>query len=994
MDYERIKNPPAEFRPVSFWSWNDYLSKEELIRQIEELRDKGWGGFFMHPRVGLLTRYDSEEWHEIINTCAEKAKEEGFFAWLYDEDRWPSGYGSGKVALTEEYRSRALVLLKESQITDNDTVFTTYEDQGITYSIAKRVSPLGDPWFNGTSFVDLMNPKAVECFLDNVHEHYKAHCGERFGHEVPGVFTDEPSYLMRNAYEMPALPWSEYLEDFFEARYGYSIREHLPELFFDIGDYQKTRYQFLDSASSLFLESFTKQYARWCEKNDLKLVGHLMAEDSLSYQTGWVGSVMPHYEYMSYPGIDKLGRRVNQNVTVKQAASVADQLGKERVLSEVFGCIGQQSGFVDQAWIANWEAVLGINFVAPHLTLYSMRGERKRDFPSNISYPQPWWEDEKVFADYLSRLSMLMTDGKRDVKILVIHTIASCWSVYTPMRNMSGECDVPFQELADQMLAENLDFHFGDESIMQRHASVKDGKLILGNCEYAAVVLPPAVTLKANTYDLLDEFVAQAGSDKLICIEPLPTRMDGEMTQRTLPERRTAVSIDAGIQLLLETFPEHIQTLDRASGANADRIYCAVRKMESGKAYLFVNTENTREVQTRIIIQEDQRPCVLDLATGEFHVLPCRTEQGKVIVDATFYPSGSLALFCPNGIIESKPEKKVLGTGVAFDSFTRMISKAREYRVELLAPNVLPVNRVTLELDGKKVADHAPLARVWKDHFYAAEAGTPFKADYEFEVSSVPAGDVFAVVECAHHLDRITLNGQEIRPLGTAGGQKKYDPEVNYLDINFNKIPLAGIQKGKNILSIEGAKFNNTNGAGGHRVIEDYQEYRYTELDAIYIIGEFAVDDIDRRAFRINGGSLSPQHQNLAATGCPFYVGRAVIKAKLDFDGSADGAMLHLNSANCCTAAVKVNGQMVGMNYLQPFLYDVSGFLKKGTNEIEVEIANTLFNLLGPNWIDGVENVTYVCPELFSDFTKYTETYTFMPFGIEGIEILKEDEEK
>jgi len=47
---EKFKNPGMEFRSAPFWSWNDDLRKEELGRQIKEMKEKGMGGFFMHSR--------------------------------------------------------------------------------------------------------------------------------------------------------------------------------------------------------------------------------------------------------------------------------------------------------------------------------------------------------------------------------------------------------------------------------------------------------------------------------------------------------------------------------------------------------------------------------------------------------------------------------------------------------------------------------------------------------------------------------------------------------------------------------------------------------------------------------------------------------------------------------------------------------------------------------------------------------------------------------
>ena len=159
---------------------------------------------------------------------------------------------------------------------------------------------------------------------------------------------------------------------------------------------------------------------KFTKTGPLKFVGHFMAEDSCCYQTPWVGDVMSHYEYMTWPGTDKLSRTISQNVTNKQASTVADQLNKERAFSEVFGCEGGQVAFFERKWIGDWQTVLGINFVNHHLSLYSMRGERKRDYPANLFYQQPWWDEEKYLADYFARICAFSAEGKRDVSILYL----------------------------------------------------------------------------------------------------------------------------------------------------------------------------------------------------------------------------------------------------------------------------------------------------------------------------------------------------------------------------------------------------------------------------------------------------------------------------------------------------------------------------------------------------------------------------------------------
>ncbi|KRG13781.1 hypothetical protein ACA29_07795 [Lederbergia galactosidilytica] len=114
---EQFQNPGMEFRGKPFWAWNGKLEEKELLRQIDILKEMGFGGFFMHSRTGLVTEYLSDEWFHLINTCADRAKELGMEAWLYDEDRWPSGTAGGEVTKNPEYRLK-FIRLKVLSIED------------------------------------------------------------------------------------------------------------------------------------------------------------------------------------------------------------------------------------------------------------------------------------------------------------------------------------------------------------------------------------------------------------------------------------------------------------------------------------------------------------------------------------------------------------------------------------------------------------------------------------------------------------------------------------------------------------------------------------------------------------------------------------------------------------------------------------------------------------------------------------------------------------
>ena len=92
---ELFQNPTNEYRGAPFWAWNQALSPEVLVKHIDYFKEMGIGGFHMHCRTGLDTPYLGDEYKACVRACVDKAKKDGMYAYLYDEDRWPSGAATG-----------------------------------------------------------------------------------------------------------------------------------------------------------------------------------------------------------------------------------------------------------------------------------------------------------------------------------------------------------------------------------------------------------------------------------------------------------------------------------------------------------------------------------------------------------------------------------------------------------------------------------------------------------------------------------------------------------------------------------------------------------------------------------------------------------------------------------------------------------------------------------------------------------------------------------
>ena len=110
---ELFKNPTSEYRGAPFWAWNSALEEQSLCEQIDIFNEMGFGGFNMHVRQGLETEYLGDDFFRAVKACVKKAEENGMYAWLYDEDRWPSGCAGGIVTKTVKHRVKRIVMRSE-----------------------------------------------------------------------------------------------------------------------------------------------------------------------------------------------------------------------------------------------------------------------------------------------------------------------------------------------------------------------------------------------------------------------------------------------------------------------------------------------------------------------------------------------------------------------------------------------------------------------------------------------------------------------------------------------------------------------------------------------------------------------------------------------------------------------------------------------------------------------------------------------------------------
>lgn len=540
---EEFASPSVAWRGKPFWSWNGELRGAELVRQAHIMKEMGLGGFFMHSRLGLITEYLGEEWFRLINEVADAAEADGMEAWLYDEDRWPSGSAGGKATVDPRYRMKSLYVYEsDPELADwNGESFALYAAKldGIDLYDYRELDPShftcpGDAvravktaveemsaaakeqpgeWkvlrfaivpdepssvYNGATYLDTMSREATEHFIELTHAQYAKHCGDRLGRSIKGIFTDEPhrGHCFDNRQERDgtvscATAWTDDLFEEFEKRYGFPCRPILPELFYRKNGVKvaPVKLFYIDLANALFLERFAAPINDWCRAHDMILTGHVLHEDSLMNQTVPNGSLMRYYEYMGYPGVDVLTEHNRCYWIVKQLSSAARQLGKPWLLSELYGVTGWQFSFKGHKNVGDWQALFGINVRCQHLSWYTMEGEAKRDYPASILHQSPWYHDYKTVEDHFARMGVVLSEGRPDCSVLLLNPIESVWcQAYAGwadwISNISPDVEPyeeRYKELFHFLTDHQIDFDYGEEEMLSRLASVEteNGRAIL-----------------------------------------------------------------------------------------------------------------------------------------------------------------------------------------------------------------------------------------------------------------------------------------------------------------------------------------------------------------------------------------------------------------------------------------------------------------------------------------------------------------------------------
>jgi hypothetical protein len=988
-------DPPGEYTTAPFYVWDAEITKEEIDKHLVSFRNAGSLQVIIHPRPGLITEYLSDNWFELFRYAVDKGKELGMKIWIYDENSYPSGFGGGHVPfeMPESYnQGQGLEMLKAETFPGNtDKIFICLKEengsfQDITSSLPDEKGKKGkyylftktynkkSDWYGGFSYVDLLYKGVTQKFIDVTMKGYEKSVGSEFGKTVQGTFTDEPQI------ESPGgIRWTPDLFDVFKEQWHYDLRTVLPSLFEETGDWKRVRHNYTQTLLNLFIERWSRPWNAYCESKGLKFTGHYWEHEWPNMRFG--GDNMAMYAWHQVPAIDMLFNQWDDSTSqaqfgnvrsVKELASVANQAGRERKLSETYGGSGWDLTFTDMKRNGDWEYALGVNLMNQHLTYFSMAGARKYDYPPTFDYHEPWWDNYKYLNTHYARLSLALSSGKQKNDILILEPTTSCWlyESYIQKDKKSSEIGQNFQTFITKLEKSHVEYDLGSEQILKDMGSVSGDKFIVGHSSYSRVVIPPLTeNLDQSTFSLLEKFVSDGG---MLIAFSRPTLIDGSVSEQLSQFfDKNSSKIIMEKELSTDLLPKYFFNIDlRFESVTGGALYHHRRMLADGELLFLVNS-SLKEPLSGSLTANGKDALEMNTLTGEISGYPIVQKGSEVSLNYSIPPAGSLLLFIPSGKIPgykaiAKPDKFIAVQPVNHGTVTRD------------QDNVLTIDFCDLEVGNNTVKDlntYYASDKVFR--YYGFKNGNPWNTSVQFKKNIVERdtfgiktgftatyhfkiGGKFDVTTLKAVVERtnlwsVSVNGNEVKP----------DPGKWWLDRSFGVYNIGSLVKnGDNTIALKASPMSI-----------------HAEIEPVYLLGNFSLKTAEK-GWAVEAPVQVFSTGSWKEMGQPFYSWGFTYKEEFNIENNEGIWEVALGKWNGTVAEVKVNGQKANPIAFPPYTTDITALIKPGSNIVEVSVIGSLKNLLGPHHNKPVSG--FVSPWIWRDVRSYPsgKEYQMSDYGL------------
>lgn len=534
--------PPADTRPMVRWWWfGPAITQPELEREMNVMRDGGFGGFEVQPTyplavdgapTGLVNqKFLSQPFLDNLKFVAAKAKDLGLRMDLTLGSGWP--YGGSTIPVTQaagKLRVERSPRFAPPQLRDGETLLATFAavgDQAEPQLVAAGAQPpagatnfyffissrtgmkVKRPALGAEGYViDHQDPAAVAKFIDTIATPEVAACGDNVPHSI---FCD--------SLEVGGEDWTPNFLDEFQKRRGYDLRPLLPALVGDIGP--KTldiRHDWGQTLTEIFNDYFVTQLQTFAKKHDTLF--RIQAYGSPS-----AGQFS--YAYADLP--EGEGFQWHNYRASRYSASACHLLGINVASSETFTWIHSpvyRATPLDIKAEADLHFLQGINQIICHGWPGTAAGV---GYPGWSFYASgvfnennPWFIVMPDVTKYIQRVSSMMRQGTPANDVALYLANDDAWARFTSgkisLTDILGQCLGP--KIVGDILDAGYNLDFFDDQLLAQRGKIENGQMSFGDVHFKVIVLAGVERIPPATMQKLEEFVRGGGI--LIATRRLP----------------------------------------------------------------------------------------------------------------------------------------------------------------------------------------------------------------------------------------------------------------------------------------------------------------------------------------------------------------------------------------------------------------------------------------------------------------------------------------
>ena len=723
--------PPEARRHTGplFWLHGDD-SKERLEMYVGKVAEGGNGAFTTESRPH--TDWLGEGWWRDLGICLNAAKKQNLQMWIFDEKWWPSQSVAGKVP--PRYAAKRLEAATVE--VDGPRAFEAegYEGDRYIAAVAGQVNAEGK--IAGNTLVDLgpniregklswqapagkwrilkfthkqapglvqvggsqlsvdgASKDCVDWFLQTVYQPHFEHYGPDFGKTIRGFFYDEPETPGDWGTEVNRV-LAEWNVDWKKAYVAYKS-----EL---AGEEQiAARYQYLDALAEAWGRTMYGGIAAWCRQHGVQSIGHFMEHANLYLNREFcAGDMMRLQGHGDMGGIDAvftqfaMGKRAAYDApcwqTPKLASSISHAYGKQDdvAMVEIFGARGQDLTYPEMKWWADHMQVSGVNFLIPHS--FNPRSPKDTDCPPYFydgGY-EPRWPLYRVFADYTSRLSLMLTGGRHVCPVALLFLGQSA---------QFGKHILPDQ-VSESLQDALYDCDWLPFEVFEKDTAVNGNSLKLRDESYKVLIVPPVEVIPYATLAKAKDFFDRGGVVLAHGFLPTKSATVGKSSQDIgqlcdaiwgKPEaglRVCKTSSGGGRSYLLpaKPTPEQLQQvlagdagihpgLEVLEGATDHWVHVLHRMKEGRDVFFIANQNHQGEPRTfRFRLTAEGVPECWDAMRNEIAAVPFSRKGKQVELSLTMEPNESALLVFQPKQRELPPRQ---GPGSSADRKTLVVTR-------------------------------------------------------------------------------------------------------------------------------------------------------------------------------------------------------------------------------------------------------------------------------------------------------------------------------